>query len=216
MVVVSPSTTVSMYPSARVSRLLDLVLAAVLSSVAPSDGRLCVPVSLRYGRSIGRAPPGFVSVHCRITSHASARQLRFSNRYFCVLVWFAPVPNVPSWTRYRSSSMPNMLMTGTLTSCQLDVRTPNAPARIGVPKEDGSSIGERQNSASPRLYGWSAAALAAGVAPGISVHGSSRPLMESSPRPLSLVVVNEQSETVMDQEKLGMSISWASCPVWTS
>ena len=86
-----------------------------------------------------------------MTSHARARQLRFSNRYFRVLVWFTPVPNAPSWTRYRSSSMPNMLMTGTLTSCQLDVRTPKAPANIGVPNEDGSSIGERQKSARPRL-----------------------------------------------------------------
>ena len=106
MVVVSPSTTVSTYPSAVFTRFLLFCFGAFLSSVEPSEGSECVPVSFRYGRSMGSEPPGFTSVHWRTTSHAKARQLRFSHRYDFLDVCPASMPNEPSCTRYRSSSNP--------------------------------------------------------------------------------------------------------------
>ena len=44
-----------------------------------------------------------------------------------------------------------MLTYGTLTSCHELVRTPNAPANIGVPREPASSSGLFQNRTMPRL-----------------------------------------------------------------
>ena len=128
----------------------------------------------------------------------------------------ASLPNAFSCTRYLSCNRPIIDTYGTDTSCQLDVRTPNAPAKIGVPNDETSSPGPFQNRTMPRLYGCKAEARAAGVSPGIWLHGNSKPPTSSSPTPLPCDVLKLESETVIDHVKFGTSTGSDNRPVIVS
>ncbi|GAA2184929.1 hypothetical protein GCM10009785_34740 [Brooklawnia cerclae] len=58
--------------------------------------------------------------------------------------------------------------------------------------------------------------LACGVPPGTAVHGTVSDDTVSAPTFLSLVVDMDESETLTDHEKFGMSIGLASRPVIAS
>ena len=102
------------------------------------------------------------------------------------------------------------LSDGMLTSFGVLDRTPNTPPNIGVPNEASSSIELCQKSTRPRFPHISASARAVGVEPGICDQGNWRPDTSSSPTSLLFVVEKDESLTVIDHVKLGISICWAS------